>query len=210
MNSCLSTDLILQRIISKLKLNEKFGVQGVCRKWRNIAIQCLRHHEYLAISEIPPNSFWCGFTCDDHPSVVTVNNDNLLWGKRMDLEFWLRNLSLLQGVKYVYMDLITENGNNCFFRDYRPMLQLLIDCCGQSLECLCIPGHSDYQDETFPLTESLPSLKHMILGNTTSQVTKNILSACPNLEYLESSTTFTDWQMLPKRFKKLKIFFLRT
>ena len=79
----------------------------------------------------------------------------------------------------------------------------IMDSCGQSLECLCIPFHNDLNDKTFPLTDSLPRLKHMLLGRTTSEVTKNILSACPNLEYLGSSTNFTEWQMLPKGFKKL-------
>ena len=75
---------------------------------------------------------------------------------------------------------------------------------GQSLECLCIPGYKDEENKTFPLMDSLPHLKHMLLIHTTSQNTKNILSTCSNLEYLRSSTDFTDWQMLPKGFKKLQ------
>ena len=60
---------------------------------------------------------------------------------------------------------------------------------------------------TFPLTDSLPRLKHMILGHITPQVTKNILSACPNLQYLRSINSFTEWQILPKGFKQLLIDF---
>ena len=203
MNSCLSTDLILYHILSKLNLREKFGAQGVSRQWKDTAIQCLRHHEYLVISENPPSSFWYYSNCAEHSSLITGSNDNLIWGKRTDLEFWKRTLSLLQAVKYVYMDVTTDDGNT-LFQDYGPILQLVIDSCGQSLECLCIPGHNDYEDETFPLTDSLPSLKHMILTHTTSQVARNILTACPNLEYLCLSTSFTGWQMLPKGLKKLQ------
>ena len=86
---------------------------------------------------------------------------------------------------------------------YLQQLQLLIDSYGQSLKCLCIPEHSEYRDDTFPLTDCLPRLKHMLLCHTTSQVTKNILSACPNLEHLRSETSFTDWQSLPKGLKQL-------
>ena len=203
MNSCLSTDLILQRIISKLNLREKFGVQGVSRRWKNIAIQCLRHHEYLVISEHPPSEFWCYSSCDEHPSFYTVNNDNLIWGKQIDLKFWEKTLSLLQGVKYVYIDVTFDDDGFSLFSIYKPILQLLIDSCGQSLECLRIPRHNDYEDKTFPLTNSLPSLKHILLTHTTAQATKNILTACPNLEYLRLSTSFTGWHMLPKGFKKL-------
>ena len=205
MNSCLSTDLILCHILSKLNLREKFGVQRVSRRWKDIAIQCLRHHEYLVISENLPTSFWSYSNCEEHLSSLTIgNNDNLIWGKRTDLEFWQRTLSLFQAVKCVYVDVTNDDGSNSLFQDYRPILQLLMDSCGQSLECLCIPGHNDYEDQTFPLTDSLPSLKHMLLSHTTSQVAKNILTACRNLEYLRLGTSFTGWQILPKGFKKLQ------
>ena len=207
MNSCLSTEPILCRILSKLNLREKFGVQRVSRRWKDIAIQCLRHHEYLVISENLPTSFWSYSNCEEHLSSLTIgNNDNLIWGKRTDLEFWQKTLSLFQAVKYVYVDVTNDDGSNCLFQDYRPMLQLLMDSCRQSLECLCIPGHNDNEDQTFPLTDSLPSLKHMILGHTTSRVTRNILSACPNIQCLRSGTSFTNWEMLPKGFKKLEIY----
>ena len=90
------------------------------------------------------------------------------------------------------------------FANYKPILQLLIDSSGQSLECLCIPSLIDYNDETFPQAGSLPSLKHMRFSHTTSQVTKNFLSACPSLEYFRSRTSFTGWQILPKGFQKLQ------
>ena len=207
MHSCLSIDPILQKIISKLDLSAKFGVQGVSRQWKDIAIECLRHHEYLVISECLPSSVWFSYYCDEHPSALTVKNDNLVLGKQTDLEFWKRTLSLLQGVKYVYMVVRTDVERGTSFSIYMAMLQLFINFCGQSLECLCIPGHNNFEDETFPLTDSLPRVKHMILGHITPQVTKNILSACPNLQYLRSINSFTGWQMLPKGFKKLLIDF---
>ena len=103
----------------------------------------------------------------------------------------------------MYIDLTFGDEGYPLFSVYKPILQLLIDFCGQSIECLCIPRHLDL-DETFPLTDSLPRLKHMLLGEISSQVTKNILSACSNLEYLRLDTSFTEWQMLPKGFKKLE------
>ena len=207
MDSCLSSDLILSRIISKLNLREKFSAQGVCQRWKDTAIQCLRHHEYLVISGNPPSHFGYYDCCKYHLFRKTVSKENLIWGKQIDLEFWQRTLSLLQGVKFVYIDVKFGGKDGPLFSVYKPILQLLIDSCGQSLECLRIPRHNDEEDETFPLTDSLPSLKHMIIGYATSQVTKNILTACPNLEYLRSITSFTEWQMLPKGFKKLYNYF---
>ena len=204
MDSCLSTDFILREIISKLNLREKFSAQGVCLQWKDIAIECLLHHKYLVISENPPSDFWCHNNCDEHPFMDTVNNDNLISSKLIDLEFWQRTLSLLQGVKFVYIDVPFDDDGNRLFSAYKPILQLLIDSYGQLIECLRIRGHDDEDDETFPLTDFLPRLKHLLLTHTTSQVTKNILTACPNLEYLCSSTSFTEWQMLPKGFKKLE------
>ena len=199
MHSCLSTDLILHLIISKLNLREKFGTQGVSRRWKDIAIECLRQHKHLVISNIHLTPFYG--ICDEHPP--PTKNDSSIWGEKNDLKFWKRTLSLLQGVKFVYIDVTTDDDSGHLFSNYKPIFQLLKNYCGQSLECLCIPGHKDEEDETFPLMDSLPHLKHMLLTHTTSQVTKNILSACPNLEYLRSSTSFTEWQMLPKGFKKL-------
>ena len=200
MHSCLSTDLILHLIISKLNLREKFGTQGVSRRWKDIAIECLRQHKHLVISNIHLTPFYG--ICDEHPP--PTKNDSSIWGEKNDLKFWKRTLSLLQGVKFVYIDVTTDDDSGHLFSNYKPIFQLLKNYCGQSLECLCIPGHKDEEDETFPLMDSLPHLKHMLLTHTTSQVTKNILSACPNLEYLRSSTSFTEWQMLPKGFKKLQ------
>ena len=202
MHSCLSTNHVLHQIISKFNLSEKFGVQGVCQRWKDIATECLRRHQHLVISENRFIPFWCLFACDEH--LPLNKNDNLIWSKYTDLEFWQRTLSLLQRVKYVYINVKTDVEIDALFTDYKPMLQLLMDSCGQSLECLCIPDHDDNEDETFPLTDSLPSLKHMVLTQTTSQVTKNILTACRNLEYLRLSTSFTEWQILPKGFKNLQ------
>ena len=205
MDSCLSTDLIIFRIISKLNLREKFGVQILSRRWKIIAIQCLRHHEYLVINKHPPSSYWRHTSCDEHSFLVTVNNDNSIWAKPRDLEFWKRTLSLLPGVKYLNMDKLLDDSGNFLSWTYKPILQLIIDCCGQSLECLCLPEHEEYEEqgEIFPLIDFLPHLKHMIVNITTSHVTEKILNACPNLEYLRSDTSFTEWQILPKGFKKL-------
>ena len=202
MHSCFSTDLILRQFISKLNLSAKFGVQGVCQRWKNIATECLRQHQHLVIAEYHRIPFWCHSNCDEH--LPLNKNDNLIWGKQTDLEFWQRTLPLLQAVKYVYIDAKIDVEIDAIFTDYKPILQLLIESCGQSLECLCIPDHDDDEDETFPLTDSLPNLKHLVLAQTTSQVTKNILTACRNLEYLRLSTSFTGWQILPKGFKKLE------
>ena len=209
MDSCLSITFILCHIISKLNLREKFGVQGVCQRWKNIAIECLRHHEYLVITdcrnaELRFPSFRRYETCNKHPSLITVNKKNFIWSKHTDLELWQQTLSLLEGIKCVYIDVYTDRRGSYYFSNYKPILQLVMDYCGQSLECLYMPGHKDNEDETFPLTDSLPRLKHMVLSRTTSQVTKNILTTCPNLEYLRSNTSFTEWQMLPKGFKKLE------
>ena len=194
MHSCLSMDHILCQIISKLNLSAKYGVQGVCQRWKDIATESLQLHQHLVITENHLSPFYS--ICDEHLSLT--KSDNLIWGKQTDLEFWQRILSLLKGVKFVYFDATTP------YSIYKAILQLLMDSCGQSLECLCIPRYNGFYDQTFPLIDSLPRLKHMILGYTTSQVTKNILFACPNLECLQSKTSFTEWQMLPKGFKKLQ------
>ena len=199
MHSCLSTNFILHQIISKLNLPDKYCVQGVCCRWKDIAIQCLQQHQHLVISR--NHHIYLDTICDEHISLF--QNNNLISSKEMDLEFWQRTLSLLRGIKCVYIDVTTDDDGNSLFPIYKSHLQLLMDYCGQALECLSMPGHKDNEDETFPLTDSLPHLKHMLLGYTTSQVTKNILTACPNLEYLRLNTSFTEWQMLPKGFKNL-------
>ena len=200
MNSCLSTDLILQRIISKLKLNEKFGVQGVCCKWKTIAIQCLREHQSIVITQLPLRTFIQ--SCFQHP----VSSDNLIWGEQTDTEFWEKTLPLLSGVKYVYLDVRTHDGFEVLWSNYSHILRLLMNTCGKLLECLCIPRYRELEGDTFLMNHSLPSLKHLLLRKTSDKVTRNILNACPNLEHLRSSTTFTDWKVLPKGFKILEAY----
>ena len=121
MHSCLSIHFILREITSKLNLREKFGVQAVCRQWKHTAIQCLRHHEYLVISECVPSSVWFCYNCDGHPSALTVKNDNLVLGKQTDLEFWKRTLSLLQGVKYAYLVLRTDDEISTSFSIFKSL-----------------------------------------------------------------------------------------
>ena len=202
MDSCLSTDLILHRIISKLNLREKFAAQGVCRQWRDNAVACLQQHEWLVISESGPNDFYCYDICPDH---IDVSIDNLIWAKQSDIEFWKRTLPLLSGVKYAYIDLRPSDGGDWQYEAYSPIIQLLVKSCGQSLECLCIPDYSDREEEdhSFPFTDSLPRVKHVFQSHTKGKVTRNILTACPSLELLRSCTDFTDWKMLPKGFKRL-------
>ena len=114
MDSCLSINFILSQFISKLNLREKFGVQGVSRRWKDIAIQCFRRHEYLVISdcrnaEYGGTHFSRDDNCDEHPSLITVRNNNFVWSKHTDLEFCQRILSLLQGVKCVCIDAYTDH-----------------------------------------------------------------------------------------------------
>ena len=201
MHPCLSTNPILQQIISKLDLSAKFGVQGVCFQWKDIAIECLRRHQHVFISE-ERYIYFSHYHCDEHLSLM--KRKKIIGSKYSDIKFWQRIVSSLPGVKLVCMLVPTDVYGRSFFRNYEAILQLLIDSYGQSLECLCIPKHFELYDETFPLTDSLPSLRHMIIGFATSQVTKNILSACPNLEDLRLRTSFTEWQTLPKGFKKLQ------
>ena len=124
MHSCFSPECILHQIISRLNLRGKFGAQTVCRRWKNIAIECLRHHEHLVIRDYPPDSFLCYNSCDKYPCVVTLNNYNVIWGELTDLEFWQRTLSFLQGVKCVYINISFIGFGIYLFPKYKPLLLL--------------------------------------------------------------------------------------
>ena len=201
MDLCLSIHHILRRIISKLNLREKFAVQGICRQWKENAIACLKEHECLAISEKDASTFWPFSTCSEHPDSFT---DNLISRKASDAEFWERTLSLLPGIKSVYIDVRSLEGPRYIqASDFKAIIRLLFNSCGQSLECLCIPGHNGREDEVeiFSPTDSLPQLQHLFLSGT-NEVAK-VIKACPKLVQLRSSTGFTEWNLLPKKFKKL-------
>ena len=201
MDSCLSVDHILRRIISKLNLREKFAVQGICRQWKENAIACLKEHECLAISKSEPCNFWSFSTCPEHPRVST---DNLISGKASDTEFWERTLSLLSGIKSVYIDVRNSNRSDLIqASDLKAIIRLLFNSCGQSLECLCIPEHNGRDDEVeiFSPKDSLPQLQHLLLLGTNEIA--NVIKACPKLVQLHCSTGFTEWNLLPMKFKKL-------
>ena len=158
MNSCLSTDFILHRIISKLSLREKFGVQGVCCKWRDRATDCLREHQSIVITQSSAYSNWTFIgCCRKHP----VSTHNLIWGEQNDIEFWKKTFSQLSGVKYVFLDAFNRQNQEISLSDYIYFLELLINTC-KSLECLCIPRHREPEDDTFLTNASLPNLKHFI------------------------------------------------
>ena len=201
MNTCLSTDFVVHRIISKLNLREKFGVQGVCRQWRDRATDCLREHQSIVITQSSAYSEWTFVPCcPKHP----ISPENLIWGEQNNIGFWKETLSQLSSVKYVFLDAHSRLNQEISLSDYIYFLELLINTCGKSLECLCIPTHREPEDDTFLTNASLPNLKHLLLRRTSDKVTRNILNACPNLEHLRCSTTFTDWKVLPKGLKKLE------
>ena len=110
----------------------------------------------------------------------------------------------MPNMKYVYFDLTPEGRYSTkFYVDYNNILEILFKICGRSIECLGIPDHDEPEDNTNPRFVFMPNLRHLDIRRTGRAVVKNILTFCPRLEFLQTSSPFAEWSALPNGFKKL-------
>ena len=58
--------------------------------------------------------------------------------------------------------------------------------------------------KNFLKTDCFPQLRHLHFGWTSHTNLVRITKSCPRLEYLKCWTDITEWNLLPKGFKKIE------
>ena len=80
----------------------------------------------------------------------------------------------------------------------------MIDEYGSQLKCLWIPQHQEEdEEEDFLSIDFLHELRDLHFTWITDENVRRILTICPKLEYLKCNTDMTEWNLLPKGFKRL-------
>ena len=101
----------------------------------------------------------------------------------------------------IYFDL-----SGCRDRDfklYSYVFNHLVSKNGKTLKCVCVLAPPLPDDETFPIIDSLPELKHWITHRTSVKGIENIIKACPKIGHLRFSSQFSQWHLLPKGMEYL-------
>ena len=201
MHRCLEVDEILYTILLKLPLRPKFTALAVSRKWRQKTVILLGQHNSVVLSCNTPDDFYNRYQCKNHPATL----DNVITHELYHTDFWKAVLSFLPGIEYVYLDLTPNRATEVPYFIYKDLLQHVIDKYGSQLKCLWIPQHQEDEgkEEEFLAIDSLPELRDLHFTWIMHDNVRRILTICPKLEYLECYTEITEWNLLPKGFKRL-------
>ena len=201
MHRCLEVDEILYAILLKLPLRPKFTALVVSRKWRQKTVVLLRQHKSVVLSANTPLRVFNRHQCKNHPAT----RDNVITSELYKMDFWKAVLSFLPGIEYVYLDLTPNRATEVPYFIYKDLLQHVIDKYGSQLKCLWIPQHQEDEgkEEEFLAIDSLPELRDLHFTWITDYNMKLILTNCPKLEYLMCYPELTEWNLLPKGFKRL-------
>ena len=201
MHQCLELDEILDTILLKLPLRRKFTALAVSRKWKQRIVVVLRKHKSVVLSSNTPYRFYIRHQCKNHP----VTQDNVITSELYKMDFWKAVLNFLPGIEHVYLDISPNCAMDICYGYYKDLLQHVINEYGSQLKYLWIPEHREEDEgEEFLAIDSLPELRDLHFTWLTDDNMRRILNICPKLEYLQCNTDITEWNLLPKGFKRLK------
>ena len=197
---CLNVDYILDTILGKLPLRNKFTAQLVCRRWKHRSIVLLKQHKSVALSSRrPKRDLIEDYHCNQHP----MNEENAITFDLHDMESWRRVLFFLPGIEFIFVDNIPNPDFKIRYFAYRELLKYVVEMYGSRLQCLWINFHG-YQGVDFLKTDCFPQLRHLHFLQTSDTNLVRIIKSCPRLEYLKCCTYITEWNLLPKGFKKIE------
>ena len=198
--SCLNIDHILDRILGKLPLRNKFTVQLVCQRWKHRSIVVLKQHKSVVLSCNRPGRGYIG-ECKEHPT----HQENVITFDLYDMESWKQVLPFLPGIEFLYLDISPNVATEPSYYNYRDLLKYVVKRYNSQLQCLSIPGHGEYGGdlEDFLKTDCFPQMRHLHFGETSDTNLRRIIKSCPRLECLVYFTDFIKWNLLPKGFKKI-------
>ena len=204
MHPCLEIDCVLQNIISRLSLFKRVTLLSLLSVgWRKVVLACLSKQRSLAITVYERPRYYTsqGFhpwnVCHEH----TVSKDNLIRIRYYKSHTWKVMASWFTFLESIYFNLC-----GCRDRDfdlYSHVFKLLVSKNAKTLKCVSVLAPTFPGNESFPIINSLPELKHWIAGKTSVKGIDNIIKACPKLEYLKFSSQFNEWHLLPKGMKYL-------
>ena len=214
MHLCLELDEILFTILMKLPLTRKVTTLAVSRKWREKSFVVLRQHKSVVLSLNYPRSVFDRNECSNHP----VTLDNVIFSNSYHISFWKAVLSFLPSIEYVFLDIDLNCGIDVRYACYLDLLKHVIDKYGSQLRCLWVSEYEEQfedtlwtaedleehdEEEEFIAIDSLPELRDLYLRWIAVDDLKRILTISSKLEYFKCDTDMTEWNSLPKGFKKL-------
>ena len=207
---CLSNDIVVRNILSRIPVKEQLAAQAVCMQWKNFAADSISQVRQLAISEHVHSWFYASGYCDDHEGELLHSlkhiQDCVVSHPFDDIDYWTKTMKLFSNLEYLYFDLESKNEDEelDYLNKYSKTLEVVMKCCSSTLKCLVMPSHSQFSDFSFPYCDHLPNLRHFTCGRTSASGLKNLIEAAPRLEFLYVSSSLGNWQILPQGFKILK------
>ena len=197
--SFFNNDYILDTILDKLPLRKKFIAQFVCHRWKDRSMIALKQHKSVVLSANRPGRVDDEENCKEHP----MHRQNVMTFSLYDMKSWRQVLPFLPGIQFVYLDINPNVAMDFRYADYRQFLEYIIEMYASQLQCLWIPSHEEYSGE-FLKTDCFPQLRHLHFSGTSDTNLVRIIKSCPRLEYLKCNTYITEWNLLPKGFKKIE------
>ena len=198
MSTLLSNEFVLQEVVNRLPVTQKFAIQSVSHRFKRVSRQCLRRQRKLVIldqEELPANyDFFKESLCQPcsvHEELTLMDaipvpgNDALLLS---------HILNTMCNLEIVFVEKCWAHLNNLVFQTQK-----------NSLSCFYAPYFfsADITDESLKFAQ----LKHIHFGrnNIDHKSLEKILTCCPRLESLTFGTTpdFRKWCLLPQGFKRL-------
>ena len=206
MDQYLSINNILDTIMDKLSVRQRFAIESVSRKWRLHARSSLSCHKRLLIvnqfKQFPADY---ESLCPHHKLYKT----DLVGHKMTHMAFWERVLEAMPRLEVIYVGTPPDT-SWCSMPTPIALLQLIMEKYHTTLKCL-YAGYESFNGESgeenvFPFVASLPHLKHLFVKRPERNDMNALLTIAPMLEYLSFATigrgdSKFDTRLFPKRLK---------
>ena len=173
MHTVLFIDTILDNIIARLHLRNKFAIQGVSNDFKTMSMIQLKQQKSVVITNDLSRERWMEEGCPHHP----CNNSMVIYHDFTDWKIWRRILEAMPNIQFVFFNIEIHTR-----KIYRTLLQTVIMAQSKKLICLQVPFHfSAASRDEFPFVTDLPQLQHISFYAIFDRCYEQLTRAAPNL-----------------------------
>ena len=208
MNQCFLIDNILDTIVDKLSVRQRFLIQSVSHKWRQSAKSSLScQKRLLIVNQFKQFPAHYKSLCPHHKLYKT----DLVGHKMSHMAFWKRVLKAMTRLEVIYVSCPSGNHWNETSTPVT-LMRLIMEKYHTTLKCLYTEYKSwqsrNTKKNSFPFVSSLPHLRHLTAQAIEGSDMNALLSIAPNLEHISFFTigwvdSKLDTRLFPKGLKSV-------
>ena len=164
---------ILDNIVARLDLRNKFAIQGISNDFKTTSMIQLKQQKSVVITNDLSRERWMEEGCPHHP----CNNSMVIYHDFRDCKVWRRILEAMPNIQFLFFNIEVHTR-----KIYRTLLQTVMMAQSKKLVCLQVPYHFSISPrDGFPFTTDFPQLQHISFYAVFNTCYQQLTRAAPNL-----------------------------